>query len=254
MYYPYSDNKGADQLCGYREADLRLCFRICKKAGFLTMRIISFLVISEANDDNDTSAHDEIDAIADNIDDDDDLLHLSADNSDSSVGLLITENKKRKMNKHQKNMKRSAKKNNQISDESDDSDMLDDFGNLNDGDHIPHKQSDSNRKRKVNVTFKTPEPCDSAKKGKVRPSQSTTGKGPAKQGKGEASDRGRGKGLVRKGRRGSMEEVDGSFRVDQTLAGSFTDVGDVFGRLTSEPHHEKTFFHMRKQRCRSAMQ
>ena len=24
-------NKGADQLRGYREADLRLCFRICKK-------------------------------------------------------------------------------------------------------------------------------------------------------------------------------------------------------------------------------
>ena len=27
--YPYSENKGADQLRGYREADLRLCFRIC---------------------------------------------------------------------------------------------------------------------------------------------------------------------------------------------------------------------------------
>ena len=24
------ENKGADQLCGYSEADLRLCFRICK--------------------------------------------------------------------------------------------------------------------------------------------------------------------------------------------------------------------------------
>ena len=31
LYYPYSENKGADQLRGYREADLRLCFRICKK-------------------------------------------------------------------------------------------------------------------------------------------------------------------------------------------------------------------------------
>ena len=31
MYYPYSENKGDDQLHGYREADLRLCFRICKK-------------------------------------------------------------------------------------------------------------------------------------------------------------------------------------------------------------------------------
>ena len=26
MYSPYSENKGADQLRGYREADLRLCF------------------------------------------------------------------------------------------------------------------------------------------------------------------------------------------------------------------------------------
>ena len=29
-----SENKGADQLRGYREADLRLCFRICKKKRF----------------------------------------------------------------------------------------------------------------------------------------------------------------------------------------------------------------------------
>ena len=29
-----SENKGADQLHGYREADLRLCFRICKKPVF----------------------------------------------------------------------------------------------------------------------------------------------------------------------------------------------------------------------------
>ena len=33
-YYPYSENKGADQLRGYREADLRLCFRICKNPVF----------------------------------------------------------------------------------------------------------------------------------------------------------------------------------------------------------------------------
>ena len=26
--------KGTDQLCSYRAADLRLCFRICKKTGF----------------------------------------------------------------------------------------------------------------------------------------------------------------------------------------------------------------------------
>ena len=34
MYYPRSENKGADQLRGYREADLRLCFCICKKPVF----------------------------------------------------------------------------------------------------------------------------------------------------------------------------------------------------------------------------
>ena len=30
LYYLCSENKGADQLCSYREADLGLCFRICK--------------------------------------------------------------------------------------------------------------------------------------------------------------------------------------------------------------------------------
>ena len=30
MYYPCSENKGADQLRGYREADLHLCFRLCR--------------------------------------------------------------------------------------------------------------------------------------------------------------------------------------------------------------------------------
>ena len=34
LYYPYSEYKGADQLRGHREADLRLCFRICKKPVF----------------------------------------------------------------------------------------------------------------------------------------------------------------------------------------------------------------------------
>ena len=34
LYYPSSENKGADQLRGYREADLRLCFRICKNPVF----------------------------------------------------------------------------------------------------------------------------------------------------------------------------------------------------------------------------
>ena len=34
LYYLFSENKGADQLRGYREADLRLSFRICKKPVF----------------------------------------------------------------------------------------------------------------------------------------------------------------------------------------------------------------------------
>ena len=34
LYYPCSENKGADQLPSNREADLRLCFRICKKQVF----------------------------------------------------------------------------------------------------------------------------------------------------------------------------------------------------------------------------
>ena len=36
LYYLRSENKGADQLRGgYREADLRLCFCICKMLVFL---------------------------------------------------------------------------------------------------------------------------------------------------------------------------------------------------------------------------
>ena len=34
LYYLCSETKGADQLRGYREADLRLCFRICKSLNF----------------------------------------------------------------------------------------------------------------------------------------------------------------------------------------------------------------------------
>ena len=34
LYYLCSENKSADQLRGYHEADLRLCFRICKKPVF----------------------------------------------------------------------------------------------------------------------------------------------------------------------------------------------------------------------------
>ena len=35
LYYLCSESKGADQLRGSREADLRLCFRICKKPVFI---------------------------------------------------------------------------------------------------------------------------------------------------------------------------------------------------------------------------
>ena len=41
MYYPFSENKGADQLRGHREADLRLCFRIMQIVGFPMGRLIS---------------------------------------------------------------------------------------------------------------------------------------------------------------------------------------------------------------------
>ena len=34
LHYPCSENKGADQLCGYREADLRLYFCIDKNPIF----------------------------------------------------------------------------------------------------------------------------------------------------------------------------------------------------------------------------
>ena len=34
LYYPCSEDKGADQIRGYRQADLRLCFRICKTLVF----------------------------------------------------------------------------------------------------------------------------------------------------------------------------------------------------------------------------
>ena len=43
LYYLCSEKKGADQLRGYREADLRLCFRICKKPVF--SRCGSYLIV-----------------------------------------------------------------------------------------------------------------------------------------------------------------------------------------------------------------
>ena len=52
LYYPCGENKGADQLRGYREADLRLCFRICicKKPVF--SRRGSYICSSRQTDDN----------------------------------------------------------------------------------------------------------------------------------------------------------------------------------------------------------
>ena len=43
LYYLCSENKGADQLCGYRTADLHLCFCICKNQVFLMMGLKYFL-------------------------------------------------------------------------------------------------------------------------------------------------------------------------------------------------------------------
>ena len=41
LYYLCSENKGADQLRGYREADLRPCFFLqMQKSGFLMTRLI----------------------------------------------------------------------------------------------------------------------------------------------------------------------------------------------------------------------
>ena len=51
MNYPCSENKDADQLRGYREADLRLCFRICKKPVF-SRRGSYILVVTAAQAKN----------------------------------------------------------------------------------------------------------------------------------------------------------------------------------------------------------
>ena len=39
LYYLCSENKGADQLCGNRTADLPLCFSYMQKAGFLMTQL-----------------------------------------------------------------------------------------------------------------------------------------------------------------------------------------------------------------------
>ena len=40
LYHLCSENKGADQLLGYREADLRLFIACMRKSGFLTTQLI----------------------------------------------------------------------------------------------------------------------------------------------------------------------------------------------------------------------
>ena len=65
---------------------------------------------------------------------------------------------------------------------------------------------------KRRVAFQSPEAFDVTRKGKVIPSDSKIGKGPA-----------------RKMSRDKVDGDEGFFRIDQTLAGSFSDVGDVFG-------------------------
>ena len=47
LYYPSSENKGADQLCSYCTADLRLCFRLCRLLVFPRGgSFVSFLLFS----------------------------------------------------------------------------------------------------------------------------------------------------------------------------------------------------------------
>ena len=40
LYYPSSENKGVDQLRSYYEADLRLCFRICRLFSHVAAHIV----------------------------------------------------------------------------------------------------------------------------------------------------------------------------------------------------------------------
>ena len=48
MYYPCSENKGADQLRSYCEADLRLCFRLCR---FVVLQLLKYIVKAANNKD-----------------------------------------------------------------------------------------------------------------------------------------------------------------------------------------------------------
>ena len=52
LYYLCSENKGADQLRGHREADLRLCFRICKKPVFSRRGSYAIIFCNSSNNSN----------------------------------------------------------------------------------------------------------------------------------------------------------------------------------------------------------
>ena len=95
MYYLCSENKGADQLRGYREADLRLCFCICKKPVFSRPRsyelahdgILKFSYIGEEeegdeDDDDELGEDEEVDEEDDEEDEEDE-----EDEDEDEVGL-----------------------------------------------------------------------------------------------------------------------------------------------------------------------
>ena len=46
LYYLCGENKDADQLRSYCTGDLRLCFRICQKTGFLITRLVCYKTVS----------------------------------------------------------------------------------------------------------------------------------------------------------------------------------------------------------------
>ena len=49
FYYLCSENKSTDQLCGYHTGDLRLCFRMYKKASFLMTQLIYEFLLDKTN-------------------------------------------------------------------------------------------------------------------------------------------------------------------------------------------------------------
>ena len=157
---------------------------------------------TEAKDDADVVLDDEIDG--DIHLSDDEISNSPNDHELDSSEELQCKPGKRKTKETLRNSDRNVKKN---------TDILDDFDIIEDTDKSNNNSASRDRGQRK-VTFKSPELCRSnvTKKGKVTPNNSKTGKGP-----------------VKKGKREKVDEDDGAFKIDQTLAGSFTDVGDVFG-------------------------